>query len=83
MRHSILAKLKCIFMKRIFFLPLILLSVMAFPQQTVFEKSNGKATATYFEVIRFYKELSLYSSIIKLETSGQTNAGYPGVASRK
>ena len=50
---------------------------MAQSQQTVFEKSNGKETATYFEVIQYYKELALHSSMIKLETKGQTDAGYP------
>ena len=64
-------------MKRILFLPLILLSTMALSQQTIFEKSNGKETATYFEAIQFYKELFLHSPIIKLETKGQTDAGYP------
>ena len=58
-------------------MPLTLLSIMAQSQQTVFEKSNGKETATYFEVIQYYKELALHSSMIKLETKGQTDAGYP------
>lgn len=58
-------------------MPLILWSAMALSQQTIFEKSNGKKTATYFEVIQFYKELSLHSPIIKLETKGGTDAGYP------
>lgn len=64
-------------MKRILFFPIILLSTMALSQQTIFEKSNGKETATYFEAIQFYKELSLHSSMIKFETKGQTDAGYP------
>ncbi len=46
-------------------------------QQTVFEKSNGKETATYFETTQFYKELALHSSLIKFETKGNTDAGYP------
>lgn len=55
-------------MKMIFFLPLIFLPIVATSQKTVFEKSKGKETATYFETIQFYKELSGRSSIIKLET---------------
>jgi hypothetical protein len=50
---------------------------MAKSQQTIFEKSNGKETATYFEAIQYYKELALHSSIIKFETKGLTDAGYP------
>ena len=64
-------------MKRILFLPFILLSTMAISQKTVFEKSNGGKTATYFEVIQYYKELALHNSIMKMETKGQTDAGYP------
>ncbi|MEO9022616.1 MAG: M14 family metallopeptidase [Ginsengibacter sp.] len=50
---------------------------MAQSQQTVFEKSKGKETATYFEVIQYYKELALHSRMIKFEAKGQTDAGYP------
>jgi len=64
-------------MKKIFFLPLILLSTIVQCQKTIFEKSAGKGTATYFQVIDYYKKLSLQSSIIKLETRGKTDAGYP------
>lgn len=46
-------------------------------QQTTFEKSNGKETATYFEAIKFYKDLALHSSLIKFEIKGATDAGYP------
>jgi len=63
--------------KRWLFLTLILLPPMAKSQQTIFEKSNGNETATYFEAIQFYKELALHSSIIKFETKGPTDAGYP------
>ena len=56
---------------------LILLPAMTKSQQTIFEKSNGKETATYFEAIRFYKELAQHSSLIKFETQGPTDAGYP------
>lgn len=64
-------------MRKILLFPLILLSTMAHSQQTVFEKSNGKETATYFEAIKFYKELALHSSMIKFEIKGLTDAGYP------
>ncbi len=64
-------------MKRIFSLSIILFSTAAFAQQTVFEKTDGKETATYFETIQYYKELSARSSMIKFETKGQTDAGYP------
>lgn len=46
-------------------------------QKTIFEKSNGKQTATYFEVIDFYKNLAKRSSLLKIQTMGQTDAGYP------
>lgn len=64
-------------MQRLLFLPLILFTIMAQSQQTVFEKSKGKETATYFEAIRYYKELAGHSSMIKFETMNQTDAGYP------
>lgn len=56
---------------------LLVSTTMGYSQQTVFEKSNGKETATYFEVIQYYKELSLRSPIIKLESKSKTDAGYP------
>jgi hypothetical protein len=64
-------------MQRLLLLPLIFIAVMARSQQTIFEKSDGKETATYFEVIHFYKELALHSSLIKVEAKGETDAGYP------
>ncbi len=50
---------------------------MANSQPTVFEKTKGKETATYFEVIQYYKELAKKSSLLKMETKGFTDAGYP------
>lgn len=50
---------------------------LSFAQQTVFEKSNGKKTATYFETIRFYKMLASKSKQIKMVERGMTDAGYP------
>lgn len=46
-------------------------------QQTVFEKSGGIETATYFEVIDYYKNLAQTSDKIKLMEFGMTDAGYP------
>ena len=54
-----------------------MLSVITCSQQTTFEKSNGKETATYFEAIQFYKALSLVSPKIKFLSKGPTDAGYP------
>ncbi len=64
-------------MKKIFLLVFILLSIMAQSQKTIFEKSDGKETANYFQVIKFYQQLALHSSIIKLETKHETDASYP------
>lgn len=50
---------------------------MATAQQTIFEKSNGKETATYFQVIQFYRALAKKSAILKLQPIGMTDAGYP------
>ncbi len=46
-------------------------------QQTKFEKTNGVESATYFETIEFYKTLQKSTSIIKIKTEGETDAGYP------
>lgn len=46
-------------------------------QQTPFEKSNGKKSATYSEAINWYKELSKKSPKIKIKEMGPTDAGYP------
>lgn len=44
---------------------------------TVFEKSNGKETATYFECIDYYTSLSKKYSTIKMQPFDTTDAGYP------
>lgn len=44
-------------------------------QLTRFEKSNGKETATYREVIQFYH--SLKGKKLQMKTMGNTDAGYP------
>lgn len=48
-----------------------------FSQQTPFEKSNGKETATYFQSIQFYKNLDRSSPVILMKEMGPTDAGYP------
>lgn len=49
----------------------------AFAQLTVFEKSDGKETATYFQTIKFYEDLAKNSSSIDMLEMGETDAGYP------
>ena len=53
------------------------ISFSSFAQQTPFEKSNGKETATYFQLIQFYKNLDRLSSAILMKEMGPTDAGYP------
>ncbi len=51
--------------------------ISSIAQQTPFEKSNGKKTATYFEAIKWYKDLDKNSSKIFVKEMGPTDAGYP------
>lgn len=44
---------------------------------TRFESSNGLETATYHEVISFYKQLSQLYPSVKIDSFGTTDAGYP------
>ncbi len=64
-------------MKKTITFILFFISTISFAQQTIFEKSNGKASATYFETIIFYKNLDKQSDNISLKEMGQTDAGYP------
>jgi len=48
-----------------------------FDFETNFEKTNGLETATYQDVISFYKALSNTYSEIKIETIGDTDSGKP------
>jgi hypothetical protein len=64
-------------MQSLFYLPLILFSTLAYSQQTPFEESNGKETATYFQAINFYKNLDNASSKVFIKEMGVTDAGYP------
>src|SRR5687767_1743717 len=60
---------------------LLILIILApfFPvaQITPFEKSNGQETATYFEVIDFYKKLDRAHGKVLMKEMGPTDAGYP------
>ena len=44
---------------------------------TTFEKSNGLKTATYAEVIDFYKNLALTHPEITINEMGETDSGFP------
>lgn len=46
-------------------------------QLTKFEKTAGLETATYFEVIEWYKKLEKVSKMISIKKMGETDAGYP------
>lgn len=48
-----------------------------FDFETVFEKSNGTETATYDQVITYYKALALNNPSIKIESIGETDSGEP------
>lgn len=56
---------------------LLLSFISSNAQQTPFEKSNGKKTATYFEAVKWYKDLDKNSSKIFVREMGPTDAGYP------
>lgn len=44
---------------------------------TVFEKSNGTETATYFETISYYKNLASVYTSITIDSIGKTDSGKP------
>jgi len=44
---------------------------------TVFEKSNGTKTPTYFEAIDWWQKLDAQSGKVKMITMGMSDAGYP------
>ena len=46
-------------------------------QQTRFEKTNGNETATYFEAVKWYQDLSKKFKEITVKKMGETDAGYP------
>jgi hypothetical protein len=53
------------------------ISMQTAAQQTPFEKSNKQATATYPEVIRYYKDLAAHYPQARLITCGLTDQGTP------
>ena len=44
---------------------------------TLFEKSNGTKTPTYFEIVEWWQKLDAQSGKVKMLTMGMTDAGYP------
>ncbi len=64
-------------MKKILTSFLLFVSAFGYAQLTIFEKSNGSATATYFEAINFYKNLDILSDNILVKGMGETDAAYP------
>ncbi|TRX61345.1 hypothetical protein FNH22_04625 [Fulvivirga sp. M361] len=67
-------------MKALLFLLFTFLFLQAFGQQsleTVFETSSGKATATYDEVIAYYRHLTDQSPFIQMKEMGMTDSGLP------
>ena len=45
--------------------------------QTVFEKSNGNQTPTYYEIVDFYQKLDKASDKILVKSMGMSDAGFP------
>ncbi|MFC4263509.1 M14 family zinc carboxypeptidase [Ferruginibacter yonginensis] len=64
-------------MKYIVILLFTLLTNICKAQLTIFEQSNGTATATYAQIINFYKTLAANDSRFLLKTMGPTDAHYP------
>ena len=66
-------------MKNILKLVLLLFSVLCYSQKylTVFEKGNGNQSATYNQVIEFYKTLDKDFQTVYVETMGITDCGEP------
>lgn len=67
-------------LKRVISLFIFLFSVALFSQQkylTIFENGNGNQTASYLEVIDFYKLLDVDFQTISMQTKGLTDSGYP------
>jgi hypothetical protein len=56
---------------------LISIVLAAVAQETPFERSAGKQTATYAECIAFYKELDKRSPRLSIREMGMSDAGYP------
>ena len=64
-----------------FILPVFLVVYYSIPlaigQQSRFEKSNGKETATYAEIVDWYRLMDKISVKVKVKETGITDAGYP------
>lgn len=65
------------FSVKIVFLLFLIVHSNCIAQKTVFEKSGGMETATYFEAINWYKKLDAASPKLIVKTMGPTDAGYP------
>jgi hypothetical protein len=68
-----------IIMRKLLASLLLLLSLTSSTQNlsTRFERSGGKETPTYFEIIDWWQKLDQQSGKVKLLTMGMTDAGYP------
>ncbi|RYD76110.1 MAG: hypothetical protein EOP53_15330 [Sphingobacteriales bacterium] len=64
-------------MKKVCVLIFLVFSLKVSAQLTQFEKSDGKETATYFEVIDWYKKMDAKSAMVSMKEMGMTDAGYP------
>ena len=70
-------------MKKIIVLLLILMSCSSekenqdFDFKTIFETSNGTQTATYDQVISFYKNLAKTYNSVSIKTMGPSDSGHP------
>lgn len=68
-----------IIMRKLIASLLLLLSLTSNTQNpsTRFERSGGKETPTYFEIIDWWQKLDQQSGKVKMLTMGMTDAGYP------
>ncbi len=68
-----------IIMRKLIASLLLLLSLTSNTQtlSTRFERSGGKETPTYFEIIDWWQKLDQQSGKVKMLTMGMTDAGYP------
>lgn len=67
-------------MKHFIYLVLLNFTVFSFGQDkylTFFEKGNGNQTATYNQVVDFYKQLDSDFQSVKMESKGLTDSGHP------
>ena len=66
-------------MKKILLLLTALFPLLSSAQDltTQYEKTNGRETATYDEVIRYYQQLAKRFPQIHIQTIGATDAGFP------